>query len=139
MELQIMKMALSFLFILSLLCVKISLGQTASQVNVSDQVSISKSGLIFNRSTNTFNSEVTIKNSSNNQIYGPFLISVNISNPNVSLANSLGLQQNASYSMIVPLQNGVLNPGESISNIVLMFDNPKLLSFGFNLTIQAAT
>src|ERR1700730_9306102 len=55
-------------------------------VDLSSQVTVTKSGLVLNRATNTFNTVVTITNSSANDLNGPLLLVISKLSPtNVSV------------------------------------------------------
>jgi hypothetical protein len=50
-------------------------------VDLSSQVAVTKSGLVLNRATNTFNTVVTITNSSANDLNGPLLLVISKLSP----------------------------------------------------------
>jgi len=106
--------------------------------DLTPQVSFTKSGLVLNRTTNTFNTVVSIKNVSNNTITGSLALIVSgISPSTVTLANSSGQTPAAKpYVSINTPANG-LAPGAVISNIVLAFNDPTRVTFTISLSLAS--
>jgi len=93
---------------------------TPGTVAVDDKINVSFSGLRLNRSTNTFDSLATLTNKSNEPINIPVQLAITtISASTVTLANATGIQTNGVPYVNVPVSDGILDPGESVSNIQL--------------------
>jgi hypothetical protein len=107
-----------------------------SFVDISTKVTITKSGLLLNRATNTFNSVVTVTNSSPAVINAPLVLNVvNITPGTITLANSAGQgPSGAPYVNFTVPPNG-LSPGASISNVLLAFNDPSRINFTFALSV----
>lgn len=109
---------------------------TASPITVSDQVSVSYSGLRLNRTSNTFDTLATLTNTSAKAIQVPVqLVIRNISSTTVTLANAGGALTDGTRYVNVPFGDGVMNPGETVSGVLLKFNNPQKLSFTFANTV----
>jgi len=105
---------------------------SAAQVDVSGQVAVTRSGLVLNRSTATYDTNVTITNTSSSAISAPISLVVSGINPaTVTLANPSGTTAEGNPYVDVPVLGGVLAPGASASNIVLKFKNPSRVAFTF--------
>jgi hypothetical protein len=115
---------------------------TAAQVTVnftdiSSQVGMIRSGLILNRSTNTFDSLVTLTNRSAAALAGPLVVTVsNIGQASVTLSNSGGQDSSGNFYVNVTLPAGTLAPGQSVTNILLEFSDPNQVSFTFTTTVE---
>jgi uncharacterized repeat protein (TIGR02543 family) len=106
-------------------------------VDMSSQVTITKSGLVLNRATNTFNSVVTLTNSSASDLNGPLLLVIsNLSPTTVTVANQSGTDLSGSPYVYVLVPEGSLPTGNSISNILLKFNNPSRVAFTFALSVS---
>lgn len=109
---------------------------TQSPVTVSDQVSVSYSGLRLNRTSNTFDTLATLTNTSDKAIQVSVqLVIRNISIATVSLANAGGAMADGTRYVEVPFGDGVMDPGETVSGVLLKFNNPQKLSFTFANTV----
>ena len=109
---------------------------TTSPVMVNNQVSVSYGGLRLNRSTNTFDTLVTLTNTSAKAIEVPVqLVISNISMATVSLANAGGALADGKRYIQIPFSDGVMDPGETVSGVLLKFNNPQKLSFTFSNTV----
>lgn len=107
-----------------------------TEVDVSGQVTVIKSGLVLNRSTNTFDSTVTLTNSLMT-INGPVrLILPSITPSGITLFNATGSNQAGQPYIDVPVSGGTLAPGQSMKT-VLKFSNPKRVTFGFTTQVMA--
>jgi len=111
------------------------LGSLSAQTNITTPVtddtniSVSLSGLRLNRTTKTYDSVVTVTNTSAQPINGPFYLAVHgIDQSSVTFANSVGLLPNQlSY---IPLSVGTqLAPNQPTVGGVLKFNNPENVVF----------
>jgi hypothetical protein len=106
--------------------------------DVTALVTITRSGLVYNRTTNTFDSLVTIKNSSASILTGPLILAVNQITPlSVTLSNSTGLTSSGNPYVSLTVPAGGLSPGQSISNVLLKFSNPNRVVFTFTNLVFA--
>ena len=100
---------------------------------------IVKSGLIYNRSNQSFDSKISFTNTSSSIIYGPIVATIAISDPkNVTLKNSNGISSSGFPIVNVSPTATLLNPGQSTNNIPLSFNNPKQVTFTYNVSLNAA-
>ena len=110
----------------------------ADELNVTTQVNITKSGLVLNRSTNTFDMTVTLTNNSANNLGAPGkLVIQNISNSAVTLANAAGTTSSGDPYVLLPISAAGLSPGGQLSNVVLKFANKARVAFTFSQAILA--
>ena len=100
--------------------------------NASSQVSVSKSGLVYNRATQLFGGTVTVTNMGTTNLIGTLEFEVTGLPAGVILANASGIAPDGNPYISVNLADGVLAPGQSITFTVL-FKNPKLLSFAYGI------
>ena len=96
--------------------------------NVTAQVSITRGGFRYNRSTQRYVQTVTIKNISSNAISGPVSLVLDSLSINAALFNKSGVTTRvpplgSPYINVNVGSDGVLNPGER-ATIVLEFTNP---------------
>jgi hypothetical protein len=106
-------------------------------VDMSSQVTITKSGLVLNRATNTFNSLVTIKNSSSTVLNAPLVLVIsNLTPTTVTLANPSGQDPSGNPFVNLNVPTGGLSPGQSISNVLLQFQNPARVAFSFTTQVE---
>ncbi len=109
---------------------------TPGTVVVDDKINVSFSGLRLNRSTNTFDTLATLTNQSTVPINIPVQLAITtISSSTVTLANATGIQSNGVPYVNVPVSDGVLDPGERVSNILLKFNNPQKTAFTFKHSV----
>lgn len=84
--------------------------------DLTSQVALTKSGFVLNRTTNTFDSIVTVRNLATDPMVGPMRITLETSFPAaVALYNSSGRNQADRDYVLLPLPGGVLAPGASAS------------------------
>jgi hypothetical protein len=88
-------------------------------VDASSQVTVTKSGLIYNRGTRLFYGTFTITNNSAQTIAAPIQVVLTNLTPGVTLANATGSFAGSSYITAV----GSLAPGASLS-VPVQFSNP---------------
>jgi VCBS repeat-containing protein len=110
---------------------------TPTQVVVDDLVSVSGDIVRYDRQTGQSSVEFTITNTSDTAIEGPiWLVIENISDPNITLANSDGTTSDGKLyiDLSTHLDDGRLDPGESVT-IRLYFNNPDRLRFTFESSV----
>lgn len=91
-------------------------GQAAWAADLTPQLSISKSALVLNRSTNTFDTLVTLRNQGSDPLSGPLQLTIeSIAPANVALYNSTGRNAQSKDYVLVPLKQGLLAAGASAS------------------------
>lgn len=96
-------------------------------------VSISKSGLVLNRLTNTYDSVITVTNISSAPISAPFQLTVSaISAAGVTVYNSNGVDTQDNPTVAATLEMGVLQPGAKVT-VPVKFVNRKQRAFNFAL------
>ena len=100
--------------------------------NVSSQVKISKSGLVYNRATQLFGGMVVITNTGTTDLVGTLEFEVTGLPAGVTLANASGIAPDGNPYISVNLIGGELAPGQSLAFAVL-FKNPKLLAFTYSI------
>lgn len=104
-------------------------------VDVSSEVTVTKSGLVLNRTTNTFNTVVTITNVSSAVLNGPLVLVVSSLAPiTVTLANPSGQEPSGNPFVNLTVPIGGVSPG-SISNVLLKFNNPNRVAFTFKTMV----
>lgn len=82
-------------------------------------VQISRSGLVLNRVTNTFDASVTVRNTSAVPLLGPLKLALtSVSPAHIALYNSHGRLDSGADYIELPLADGTLAPGASITGIV---------------------
>jgi hypothetical protein len=97
---------------------------------------IQKSGLIFNRTTSTFDATVTLSNERSTPLLGPFKLIVSIDSPHVSLMNASGITGNGLPYIQISLPEGSLDQGQAV-RALLKFGNPKQVNFNVLFEIDA--
>ena len=106
-----------------------------NQIDVTGQFQVTQSGLVLNRTTKTYNSTVTLTNTSNVVVTGPLSVSVNSLSPNtVTLANATGASSTGVTVNVLTAQQS-MKPGDSIKGIVLAFNNPGNVKFNFTTSV----
>ncbi len=96
-------------------------------VNVTDDLSVTLGGFVYNRTTRQFSQTLTIKNISGTAIVGPIeLLLLNLKNG--TLVNSSGTYQGSQYITI--LSSGSLGVGQSLT-ITLTFVDPTLAAISY--------
>lgn len=101
----------------------------AAQTDVSNKISVTRSGFVFNRVSNTFNSTATLTNISTIPVSTPLWLAVTITPSTVSLANASGVTPGGTPYINVPDADGTFFPGETPHNILLKFSNPSRVPF----------
>ena len=115
----------------------VSLVQAAPS-NVDNLVEVNFSGLVLNRTTNTFDTRVTIANTSDEALLAPMrLLVAGITPGDVTLANPSGQTEAGVPFVDVILPQGELAPGEKVDNVFLKFANPERVRFTFATDVEA--
>src|SRR5215472_412150 len=113
-----------------------SLAHAATPVQVDKQVQVSYTGLVLNRTTNTFDTVATIKNIGAAPVFAPMsLVVTGISVGTVQLANPTGTTSTGLPYVSVSLSGGSLNAGATVTPVVLKFSNPTRVGFTFTQSI----
>jgi murein DD-endopeptidase MepM/ murein hydrolase activator NlpD len=118
-------------FLMSITCAVAS-----TQVDVSNQVMINRSGLVYNRVSDTFDSTATLTNTLI-PIVGPIRVIFAIDPATVELANASGKTNTGLFYIDVPIPNGTLAPGGSLTSL-LKFKNPHHVSFNIKTHVLAS-
>ena len=102
--------------------------------DITAQFAITRSGLVFNRTTNTFDSSVTLKNLSTAPVLAPISAVVGGLPTTVTLANKSGdLPDGRPY--VAPMQPGSMLASGATLAFVLKFANPQRVPFTSTLQI----
>ncbi len=107
---------------------------TVLSEDVTSQVKVSKSGLVYNRATQLFGGTVTITNMGSTALIDTLQFEVTGLPAGVTLANASGTAPDGNPYIAISLGTSTLAPGQSITFNVL-FKNPKLLSFTYGLLV----
>jgi len=94
----------------------------------SSQVSVTASGLAYNRVSRTFNGSVTLKNISGSKLTGPFQILFTAMPANVALVSATGNFSGAPYLTVPSVTS--LAPGQSVT-VSVKFSNPSNTTINF--------
>ncbi len=100
-------------------------------IDVSKQVSVVRSGLIYNQSTQLFSGTLTLANTSSTTLTGPLQVVLTGLPPGVTLANSSGSAAGNPF-LTVKVPGGVLQAGKSVK-VAISFRNPKHVSFSYQV------
>jgi RHS repeat-associated protein len=107
-----------------------------SPVAVDGQVRISYSGLVLNRTTNTFDTVATLTNTGTTPVFAPMLVAITgITVSSVHLANPSGTTDAGLPYVSVPLSGGMLGAGSASAPVVLKFADPNRVRFSFTQSI----
>jgi hypothetical protein len=94
---------------------------TLNAINVSALVRTLSSGLVLNRTTQTFNGTITVTNTGSTSIEGPIQVELAGLSPGVTLVNANGTHKGAPYVSAAGVSR--LDPGAS-TTVKLSFANP---------------
>jgi hypothetical protein len=87
--------------------------------DLTSSVQISRSGLVLNRLTNTFDASVTVRNTSAVPLLGPLQLALTSASPaHIALYNSHGRLSGGADYIVLPLTDGTLAPGASTTGVV---------------------
>ncbi|MFM2448978.1 MAG: hypothetical protein RIS44_1428 [Pseudomonadota bacterium] len=97
--------------------------------DLSSSVALTRSGFVLNRTTNTFDAQVTVRNTSPDSLSGPLKLIVDgVAPASVALYNSYGKTLAGKNFVLVPLNDGVLLPGQTAVGLL------KLINIGKQVT-----
>jgi hypothetical protein len=108
-------------------------GARAQGIDVSSQITVSRTGLVFDRATQTFNSIITLTNTGS-MLNGPLTVVLSTGVSSVGLQN--GAVAGSFYSIQIPVPASGLVTGQSVQT-VLEFSDPQRI--GFQPTINWIT
>ena len=120
-------MRLRSCWIVALWVVMVTAAQAGTQ-DITSQFAITRSGLVLNRTTNTFDSTVTLKNIAGTAVLAPITAVVGGLPASVSLANLAG-QTADGKPYVSPLAAGTLLQSGGTLSFVLKFANPQRVTF----------
>lgn len=115
--------------------VVISLNLQPSYVDVTNSVSISSSGLVFNRSTQLFTGTVIITNTSSTPIAAPLKLEFDNLTAGVTLSNASGTHAGAPY---LSASATSLAPGQSVT-VAVSFKNPAKTNVAYTAKVFSGT
>lgn len=104
--------------------------------DVTATTDVKKGPLILNRSSNTFDSTVTLTNIGASSYGAPLRLTVVVTPSVVSLANGTGVSADGRAFIEIPLPNGTLNQGQSVRTTIKLHNLPKV-AFSVALTVDA--
>ena len=109
--------------------------------DVTGQIRVTRGGLRFNRGTNLYTQQITLKNTSSAPIPRSLFLALDVLSPGVTLASSNGLTQsfapfNSPYVTVYPASGNRLAPGASVT-VTLQFSNPSNRAFSYATRILA--
>jgi hypothetical protein len=110
---------------------------TASGADVTAASDIKRSGLVLNRSTNTFDSTITVTNVGQRSLLAPLRLIVTATPNNVSLANGTGVLPDGRAYIDIPLPSGRLNQGQSVRTTLKMH-NLAQVTFNVAFAVDAS-
>ena len=100
----------------------------ATTQDITSQFAITRLGLVLNRTTNTFDQTVTLKNTSSAPVLGPITVAVSGLPSAVTLANKTG-QTSDGKPYVSPMASGALLQSGGTLAFVLKFANPQRVTF----------
>ncbi len=109
---------------------------SAPILNVSNQVSVTTSGFLYNRVARTYNGTMTVTNTSASPIAGPIDVVLTVLTAGVTLANSNGSFNGDPY-LVAPGVT-ILNPGQS-ATLTLTLSNPGNVRIDFTPVTYSGT
>jgi hypothetical protein len=111
-------------------------GAANANVNVDSMVQVIRSACVYNAETNTFDVTVTVTNVSSNALKAPLALAVeSISSAGVHLKGIDGIAPGGFPFVAAGLAMHDLDPGESIRNVILQFDDPSRELFSFRIAV----
>ncbi len=111
--------------------------QAASPID--NQVRVTFSGFVLNRTTKTFDTVANITNISTVTFTGPIsLVITSLTPTSATLSNSTGTTTDGNPYLNVPVPAGGLSPGGSISNILLKLSNPSVSKISLTTSVLAS-
>src|SRR5437762_13544154 len=101
--------------VLALALVLATAAQAAIQ-DITSQFAISRSGFLLNRTTNTFDQTITLRNSSTAAVPAPIVVAISRLPPSVTLANKVGQTAHGKPYAIPAVPAGNLDSGATLSS-----------------------
>jgi hypothetical protein len=101
--------------------------------DVSGQVKVTASGLVYNRATGLFGGTITLTNTGPTALTGRLMVLLTGLPAGVTLANASGYTADGTPFLLVSLPNNSLAPGSSITFSV-QFYNPSRLLFSYGIS-----
>jgi len=102
--------------------------------DVTNQLQVSASGLVYNRGTQFFGGTITLTNTGTTAIASTLEVVLTGLPSGVTLANASGTTADGNPYILVALPSDTLAPGQSI-NFTVMFSNPKKMSFQYGTSL----
>lgn len=115
--------------------VVVSLNLLPSFNDVTNGFVIQRSALALNRLTGKFSGTITLTNTSNAAIAGPFQVQLNNLPAGVSLDNASGTKDGAPY---ITVSNASVAPGAKFA-VSLVFTNPNKVAMSYTHTVYSGT
>ncbi len=112
--------------------VVIGLNLQPSYVDVTSSFSTFASGLVFNRTTQTFNGSLKLTNTSATSVQGPYQIQISGLPAGVTLKNATGMHNGTPYITL----NTAIAAGQSAS-VALSFSNPNKVNISYTVKIAS--
>jgi hypothetical protein len=109
---------------------------SAGAVNVSGQVRVTSTGLLFSRATGTFNGTLTVTNISAQNISGPIQIVLTKLPPGATLTNATRIFKGSPFVTVPGVT--ILAPNQSVT-FVMRFANPAKASISFSPVIYSGS
>src|SRR5690242_13723130 len=123
------------LFAGALLGLALALSATAhAATDITGLFTITRSGLVLNRFTNTLDSTITLRNTSSGVVPAPIILAVGSLPPNVALANKAGQTSDGKPYVSPVVPGGSLAGGASLTAL-LKFANPQRIVFPSTLQV----
>ena len=107
---------------------------TINPTNVTNQISVRRSGLIYNRATLLFGGTISITNSGTTTLIGTLQIELTGLPSTLTWANASGIAADGNPFIAVNLPNGILAQGQSIT-LSVYFKNPNFVSFAYGFLV----
>ena len=107
---------------------------TINPSNVTPQVSVSSSGLVYSRATQLFGGAITITNTGTTSLIGTLEFELTGLPAGVTWANASGIAADGNPFILITLPNGILAPGQSFTFSVY-FKNPNHISFVYGFLV----
>jgi hypothetical protein len=115
--------------------VVVSLDLAPTFVDVSNSVTVAKSGLLLNRTTGKYSGTVSFTNTSGAVINGPLQFKLDGLSAGVTLDNQSGTQGGAPY---ITLSNGSIAPGATVT-VAVTFTNPSKALVAYTAKLISGT
>ena len=105
----------------------VSLNLQSSVADVSNRLTLVSSGMVYSRAAQTWNTTLSLRNSSGGAISGPLQLELADLPAGVTLAGSSGLRNGVPYVTVAP---GDLAPGQTVA-VPLNFRNPSKAALSY--------